>query len=257
MQILKDTTQSAHYYSKDGKPQHTVIGKSTGKPRPTTIADARKNDWLPSCTTILKVLHKPALERWKIGQAVLACMTATKNPDEDIDAFINRVLNIEGQDMQEAAIARDLGIDIHDALETVLNGGQCSPELSVYVGPALELIQRLQQEYGVKVMHTEKILIGDGYAGTTDLILGDNLNLEILVDFKTTKSIPKTEPWAEHKIQLAAYANTRKAPSRRIFNLYISTIELGKVSLLDCGDWKEIYPQFHHILQYWKLANKF
>src|ERR1700679_184706 len=105
MQIITQKSESAHWYGKDGTPQHTIMGKTTGKPRPTTIADARKNDWLPSVSSVLKCLHKPALERWKIGQSVLACMTAVRNPGEELDAFIDRVLNVEEQQHQEANAA--------------------------------------------------------------------------------------------------------------------------------------------------------
>ena len=184
-------------------------------------------------------------------------MTATRNPDEGLDAFIDRVLNAEMQQDQEAAKARDLGKDIHDALETVLNGGQCSDELVPYVAPALVVIKKLQVDHSVKVLATEQVLVGDGYAGTTDLILG-NPRLEIVLDFKATKSVPKKEPWSEHCLQLAAYAACRKAEVKLTYNLYVSTTEIGVVSLLPSGNWREIYEgQFKPLLQYWKSTNKF
>jgi CRISPR/Cas system-associated exonuclease Cas4 (RecB family) len=258
MQIITQKTESAHWYDRQGNPQHTIVGKSTGKPRPTTISDARKNDWLPSVTTILKVLHKPALERWKIAQGVLAIVTAPDMPGEALDAKIDRILNQEEQQHEEASAAAKLGSDIHSALESALHGKQYPEELRCYVEPTMGEIKNLIFEHEVNPIAMEQSVVGNGYAGMTDLILGCD-TLEILIDFKTTKSIPKSEPWNEHKIQLAAYAATRKSElSKRIFNLYISTKEPGKVSLLDCGDWGKLYlGQFLPLLTYWKHANDF
>lgn len=259
MQIITQKTESAHWYSKTGVAQHTIIGKSTGRPRPTTIRDARQNDWVPSVTTVLKVLHKPALERWKIGQAVMACMTATRNDGEGLDAFIDRVLNVEEQQHQEAETARELGSDIHTALEGALSGTPCLPELEPYVRPAMEAIAEMRKQFRNDKLNTEKILVGDGYAGMTDLIIEQQgpSDSEIIIDFKTTKSIPKSEPWHEHRLQLAAYAGTRQCQHRKIFNLYISTTQPGKIALLDAGDWRVIYEkQWLPLLAYWRAVNE-
>lgn len=256
MQIITQKSESAHWYSRDGQPQHTIIGKSTGRPRPTTIADARKNDWLPSTTSVLKCLHKPALQRWMIGQAVLAVMTATRNDGEAVDAFIDRVLNQEEQQHQEAAKARDLGSDIHAAVESCLTGGDCLPELEPYVRPAMAAIQDLKAKHGLEVLHTEKILVGDGYAGMADLILG-RPGFQVVLDFKASKTLPKTEPWHEHQLQLSSYAGCLTVDNRDVFNLYISTTEPGKIALLNAGPWKEIYlNQWKPLLAYWKAVNK-
>lgn len=257
MQIITQKTESAHWYDRAGNPQHTIIGKSTGRPRPTTISDARKNDWLPSVTTILKILAKPALERWKVGQGVMAVVTAPDVPGEGLDAKIDRVLNQEEQQHEEASQAAKLGSDIHAALESAIFGKQLPDELNLYCLPALEAITKLRADLSLEIVATECAVVGDGYAGMTDLILG-NEEMEVLIDFKTTKTIPKAEPWAEHCLQLAAYAATRKSNQRKIFNLYISTTEPGKISLLESGDWEALYNgQFHQLLNYWKNANDF
>lgn len=249
MQIITQTTESAHFYSRDGQPMHTVIGKSTGRPRPTTIKDARENGWLPSVSTVLKVLDKPALTRWKVGQGVLACMTAPRVDGEGLDAFIDRVLNDEQQQDQEAQKARDLGTDIHAAIEACLNGRDCLPELAGYVGPVLERIK----EMNLPTFATEKILVGDGYAGMTDCLLGIGMP-EILIDFKTTKSIP-AKPYKEHQLQIAAYVGTLPAFCRG-FVIYISTTEPGKISVCEVEGIEEIYTQqWLPLLAYYRAAN--
>ena len=54
-----------HWYSRTGEPMHWVKRASGEGTRPTTLADARKLDLLPSVTTILRTLDKPPLNRWK------------------------------------------------------------------------------------------------------------------------------------------------------------------------------------------------
>ena len=50
--------------------------------RATTLADARKLGLLPSVTSIIGVLDKPALSNWKMDRAALAAVANPKQPDE-------------------------------------------------------------------------------------------------------------------------------------------------------------------------------
>src|SRR5438552_18951743 len=96
---------SAHWYARDGSPCYEVVGKSTGRLRPTTIRDARENGWLPSTTTILRSLSRPELEAWKLEQAALVVLTTPRREGEELDTFVQRVLHEERQQDQEAAAA--------------------------------------------------------------------------------------------------------------------------------------------------------
>jgi hypothetical protein len=59
--IVKEKVQeNGHFYTKDGHPAYTTIGK-TGE-RPTTLRDARKLGLLPSVTTINGMLSKAGLD---------------------------------------------------------------------------------------------------------------------------------------------------------------------------------------------------
>ena len=60
MPLLPDAPriEGDHWYTRDGVPVHTQP-KADGKgERPTTLRDARKLAFLPSVTTILKVISK-------------------------------------------------------------------------------------------------------------------------------------------------------------------------------------------------------
>ena len=64
-------SESNHWYTRDGVPRYTVIGKN-GKERATTLRDARTENLVPSVTTVLNVAAKPALTQWlqkQIGRA--------------------------------------------------------------------------------------------------------------------------------------------------------------------------------------------
>ena len=56
-------SESNHWYTRDGVPRYTVIGKN-GKERNTTLRDARTENLVPSVTTVLNVMAKPALIPW-------------------------------------------------------------------------------------------------------------------------------------------------------------------------------------------------
>jgi hypothetical protein len=50
--------------------------------RPTTIRDAKRLGLYPSVTSILGVLAKPGLEKWKLDQVALACLRTPKQAEE-------------------------------------------------------------------------------------------------------------------------------------------------------------------------------
>lgn len=248
------SSDSSHWYFQDGTPCYEVPRSDGQGMRTTTLRDARKLGLLPSVTTILKLLHKQGLVDWLIEQACLSVLTAPRDESEDLDAFVYRVLHTERQQDSEAQKARDLGTDIHAALEAAVQGGQIAEELRVYVEPVLEAVKSIGGVFKV-----EAILVGDGYAGKTDLILvnGDNLTV---IDFKTTKKLPKA-CWDEHRLQLSAYAAALlKAASHQIFtaNIYISTTEPGKFVTCMAHDWQDTYDSgFRPLVEHWQWSNNY
>lgn len=237
---------SSHFYLPNGTPFYEVpYADPTKGMRKANITDARKAGALPSVTTIMQSLAKPALEAWKIEQACLAVLTAPRADNEDLDAFVKRVLSTEKQQDAEAAAARDLGTLIHEAIELALQNQPYSPELGVYVQPALDAIHA----HG-RVVKSEFIVIGDGYGGRCDL----ELDPTRLVDFKTCKTLPKKESWPEHQLQLAAYAATIPMPAAiETSNLYISTSEPGKIAWFDNPFWRETFEcGFRPLLKVWQ-----
>ena len=255
------TEQGSHFYSVNGEPLYEVAKKDGSGMRPFTLADARKMDPmpLPSVTTILSILRKPALETWLIENAVLAAMTTPRPPEEPLDAFIERVLHTERVQDQESDIAKKRGIEIHDAIEGYFAHGGPPDEIMEWIAPVVGFLE----DQG-EVLGSEQILVSeDGYAGRTDLI--QTIGAGVLIwDFKTTKKLPKTA-YNDHVLQLSAYANAfPKPPISPDFklatgNIYISTVEPGKYVVCEHESfWGDTYEMgFKPLLKHWQWANNY
>lgn len=246
---------SAHWYHPvTGYPCHWVPKAKGDGDRPTTIRDARRLGLLPSVTNILKVANKPALTQWQIEMAVLAVLTAPRHDQEPLDTFIKRVLHDERQQDQVSQQARELGSDIHAEIESRLNGGLPNSELDPYVVPAINKALELGQ-----VVISEKVVVGDGYAGKLDLaVQGHDI---WILDFKSTSSLPKGKAWPEASMQLSAYAkafgNTGDIRIR-CGNIYISTKEPGEIAFFETEDWPTVFEQgFKPLLAYWQWLNDY
>lgn len=257
------SNNSSHWYAPDGTPKYQIPTVDGKKMKVPTLADAKKQGFLPSVTTVIDaILRKPALEAWKTEQAVLACLTAPRKEGEETDAFVHRVLQEEMQHMEEAKTAAELGTRIHNAIESFFQGEAMPDELKPWVMPAVDAIL---ERFG-KPVATEKILVGDGYAGKTDLLTEVPVCWWLL-DFKATKKLPDKGAWSEHRLQLSAYAaalereHNEQAPQNKPIktaNVYISTTTEGKFVIAEHEPWLEVYQQgFLPLLQHWQWANKY
>lgn len=252
---VKDSS-SAHWYTRDGKPAYDQRKKDGSGMRKTTLADARKLNLLPSVTTILGILDKPALTAWKIEQAVLAVVTSPRKEGEADDAFIQRVLHDEEVQHEERDAARDKGIAIHNAIEALFRSEVIAPAISPWVVPAFETVKK----YGF-CLDTELVIVGEGYAGMTDVAL-DSHDCFWLLDFKGTKSIPdpiKGGAWPEHRLQLAAYAAgfaAGKAKPVRTANVYISSVTPGQFVVCEHDPhWQDTFQNgFLPLVKHWQWS---
>jgi CRISPR/Cas system-associated exonuclease Cas4 (RecB family) len=245
---------SGHYYTVTGQPAHFVPRAKGGGTRPTTVRDAKQNGFVPSVTTVLKILDKPALQDWLIRQSVMAVVTAPEIQGEALDDRITRILTTDREQDAEAQAARDRGTELHAGLESFLQGrGETvSPELRAWIQPAWDWVQKI----GV-VERTEFILVGNGYGGKADLQLQTPTG-HTIVDFKTSKKLPEKGSWPEHKLQLGAYAAAARLPAKvTVANLYISTVQPGQIAWFEIEDWLEEWECFKHLLCAWRHLNGF
>jgi len=253
--------KDSHWYSVEGEPRYE-IPKADGKGlKVPNLTDARKLNLLPSVTTILKLLHKEALVNWMIEQAALAVLTSPRKEQEGLDAFVHRVLHVEEVQNEESKLGRDKGTAGHAAIEDYYSGKVVSDEMMEWIRPVVHKLA----EFGEPAA-SEVILVGEGYAGKTDL-LQDCKSYWRLWDFKFVKKMPDKGAWPEHRLQLAAYAKAlemkldRATDERKPIicgNIYISTAKQGDYTIAEHEDWEGTYQNgFRPLVEHWQWSNRY
>lgn len=198
---MSDWANSAgHYYQKDGTPAYTVTGKN-GKERPTTIRDARELGLYPSVTTIIQVVAKPGLETWKIDQAVMAALTATRRDGESDTDFIAR---IKREAKEQAWKAAEFGTTVHGQIERHYRGDPVDPAYRLFVDGVVEEVERYFPGFE---WFPERSFAHNGYAGKVDLHGTDGKRYAV-IDFKGKDGpLDEVDTYPEHWMQLAAYGS--------------------------------------------------
>jgi hypothetical protein len=245
---------SSRFYTRAGEAVFEIAKKRGFGMKKPNVVDARELGLLPSTTTILKAMAKPGLDAWLKEQACLAVLTTPRKEGEGLDDFVRRVLYEEQVDKEEAAAAADRGTAIHGAIEDAIQGKDVHADWQPYVSAVFPIIETLG-----KVIFSEKVVVGDGYAGRCDLGT-ENDNSVIVTDFKTTSSMPKEEAYKEHRMQAASYAMTLgNTGNKRVLTavLYISTRTVGETKLFIHDNWEGDYNAFRHLLRLWSYINNY
>jgi hypothetical protein len=223
-----------HWYRRDGTPCHTVPKASGGGERPTTIADARKLGLLPSVTTILAIVEKPQLTRWRIVEALKLARLVPPTDDESPEAYAERI--IERSTLESVTAAADEGSLIHAAIEAHYLG---EPVPAAYQRHVQATVAAVMAAFpGVADWVPERRVVSDlGYAGTVDL---HSPTHGIVVDFKS-KAFDHRDPRKlafDQVKQLAAYAAALWPEGGRVFgaaprlaNVFVSRTVPGHVVL--------------------------
>lgn len=243
-------SESSHWYDKAGNPVYEVPRAKGDGTRPTTLADARKLDLVPSVTAIIKCAAAPGLEAWKARQVLEAALTLPKLPDESLDDYAARVIEDSKAQGKKAA---EKGTELHKAIEEWINGQQSL----LWLDHCVKLNLTLQQ-YGIditkgKAEHTFASPLG--YGGKLDWHSD-----EILIDFKTKANLSgKQLAWPEHCWQLAAYAvGLPEMRKRRLINVFIG-VEDCEVRIHEWSpeDADRGWLAFECLLSFWKITKNF
>lgn len=245
--------ESTHWYTRKGEPMYTVKAQA-GHDRPTTLADARKLDLVPSVTTIINSAARPGLERWKANQLLLAGLTLPREDGETESAWLDRVY----KDAQvQAEQARERGVSIHTELERWY--ADATPPV-FHVEEVQGVIDLLAVRFPGEKWQAEVTFASSlGYGGKIDLS-----SEHVVLDFKTKEFGPNDDPtkfaWDEHAMQVGAYAVGIKPYEPMICgNVFVSTTNPGMVHLhlwtedqLDRAD-----RMFMALRNYWMAKNKY
>jgi hypothetical protein len=244
-------SESNHWYTRDGVPRYTVIGKN-GKERNTTLRDARTESLVPSVTTVLNVMAKPALIQWLQKQVLLAALTLPRIQGEPEEAYIDRII-VDSKEQGRAAA--DAGTDIHASIQGFYEGKVITRHEQHVKGT----IAKLDSTFGQQAWIAERAFgHSHGFGGKSDLYCteGDGIVADIKTKEFTENS--KVDAYDDHLIQLAAYRVGLGIPKARCANVFVSRSVPGLVVV---NEWSEEdlqrgWEMFCSLLKFWQLKNR-
>ena len=105
--IKQFSANGGHWYTAEGAPLHRMEA-ADGEFRNTTLRDARKLGLLPSVTSILGCIDKPALGDWRLRQVVDACASVGLTGEVTDQTF----REIKDRAFAQVADAADLGSSV-------------------------------------------------------------------------------------------------------------------------------------------------
>lgn len=244
------SSESTHWYTRDGDPMYTVPSKKDGTPRNTTLRDARERNLVPSVTTILNIAAKPGLNVWLQEQAILAALTLPRLPDELESVWLKRVVQDSKSQARDAA---DLGTEIHAAVQGFYEGRKAST-FPIHVQTCTNAIEGL---YGARNWVAERAFAHEmGFGGKVDLHCDG-----IVIDVKTKDfdDPAKVIGYDEHLMQLAAYRVGLGMPEARCANVFISRTNPDVVAVKEWAeeDLARGWKMFTALLFFWQHKNQY
>lgn len=260
MTPLVTAESSQHWYSVDPETKEIRPEYETPQGTKTTLAVARKQHFLPSVTNVLSVMAKPELEIYKQIQCILSALTLPKMENEPLDDFARRCVKDAGEQSKKA---RDLGSDIHAAVESyLLDGDMPEPGLAVYVNPFIEWARtHIAEVIGVEQYIADTSL---GYAGKYDayvILRGNSVfdSKQAVLDLKCrTCRDGKPALYWEDSRQLAAYAHALyEGIEIGMVSVIIDTSAPGKFYLHEWTNFYEAWTDFQHCHALWCSRNKY
>ncbi len=172
------TTQNSHYYDKDGNPKYDA-----------DLRVAKKENLLPSITTVLRIIYKEGLENWKMEKMIQSAITTPRLKDESDDTFIRRV--VEGG-QQEGSEAADFGSAIHDMIEKYIVDLDITKLRQDHSDKEIDAFFKVKEfiDKNIKITpnnYVEKSLPSKhfGFAGRIDFFGTFFGQQDILIDWKT------------------------------------------------------------------------
>lgn len=244
-----------HWYDRDGNPVYEIMKADKSGLRPVNLKDARKLGLVPGVSGVMGCAAKPALDRWKVKQGILAALTLPRTPGETDDSYIDRVTTDAGEQARKAA---ERGSAIHAAIQGHYEGEAPAPELWAFVSAVKDRVSQWGNSHAWSP--EQSFSHPYGFGGKVDLH-----NQDAVIDFKTKEFTQadldegKVLAWDEHVMQLAAYRAGLKIPTARCANCFVSVNEPGLTVIVEHSeaDLKRGWEMFVSLLGYWKASKKY
>lgn len=231
---------------------------------------------VPSVTTILSALAKPALIKWAENTAKAAAITAAADLYADLQkaspmsratyiTTLEKRMGLARQTDRELSKAAEIGSQTHALIEWTLRR-----QLGQVVGPRPETTPPAEWAFmafedWAKSVHLEPLRVEDtvwslthGYAGTMDLLARVN-GKTTLVDFKTGKSV-----YAEAFLQNVAYQAALEEMGHEVVHDGL-IVRLPKLETdpafeaVEVPPREDLFPVFLscvHLWQWWSAAEE-
>ena len=257
--IIARSAESVHWYRQDGGPQYTVLAKD-GSQRPTTLRDARLRNLVPSVTTVLKVVAKPALEAWKLEQMLLSALTLPRIEGESSKDLVSRIVRDSKETGKQAAEA---GTRIHESIEKWHKGQTKVEHPEIATSFVREVCNHFKTPVGHHWNAENSFASPLGFGGKIDLFTGvsESIPTGIVLDAKSKEFAPedKVVAYIDNLMQLAAYRYGLNLPEARCANVFASRTHPGLIKIVEWEeeDLQRGWAMFQLLLQFWKLNNKF
>ena len=235
MIVKEKLAESGHWYTKQGLPAYTTIGK-TGE-RPTTLRDARK----------------AGLDTWKQQQVLLSALTLPREPQESEQEWLARVMKDSRETGYQAA---NRGTAIHGIIQNWFEQVYM-PERPSY----LDAIDKtLKDAFGDQVWLSEKSFAHPlGFGGKCDLMAKpiNGQGLGFCIDFKTKDTdLDKVDVYFEHELQLASYREGLNLPNARCAIVFVNgTTNQVKLIEIEESNLQKSWDCFQHLLRVYQIKN--
>lgn len=247
--------ESSRFYDSTGAVVESITGKN-GKERAPNIRDARERKYLPSVTSISKIIAAPGLEHWKRQQILMSALTLPRIEGEELDDFAARIQQDADQQSKEA---RERGTAIHGAIE-------CHFRSQLYDSafqPWVDAVEAALLKIGLAgPWEAERSFanVVHGFAGKTDLF---SRALNVTADYKSkdaweTKAdgTPVKALWGDDQpIQLAANAVGQGIPNARLLSIFISRTVPVQVYIKEWPEPDYWFNRFKKRLEVYKSEN--
>lgn len=231
---------SQRFYTKDGIVMSEIVNKRGDGLRDVTIADAKREGWYASVSTIINEVMgiDPGLVTWKINEYLEAAKGYAELLHEDHERWKNAVKHKAEKKMEKAP---KLGSDVHNIFELYFKNFENKAAigeitLDESLKPYLVAIHKFSEAHKIKPQSIEKVITNSAArtAGRLDMA-GEFNGVSSYLDWKTQK-VRNNRPkfYFKFPAQLGAYwAGDGSVEGAQLVSVVIDTARHGSYNTTD------------------------